>query len=73
MLSRCRTRLLHVWIKTRTCVRDAHGSPLTRFRWAIEQESLILAEIAATETGYLSLYDALRLTDLYAPVRVIRS
>jgi hypothetical protein len=44
----------------------AQGSPLTRFPRAVERESLILAEIAATEAGYLGLDDALRLTGLYA-------
>ena len=44
----------------------AQASPLTRFRRAIERESLILAESAAHEAGYLTLQDALALTALYA-------
>lgn len=42
------------------------SSPHTRFRRAVEHESLPLAELAARETGYLSLSDALALTALYA-------
>jgi hypothetical protein len=44
----------------------AQGSPLTRFRRAVERESVVLAELAAHEQGWLSLEDALRLTALYA-------
>ena len=44
----------------------AQGSPLTRFRRAVERESVILAETAAHEAGYLTLQDALALTALYA-------
>lgn len=44
----------------------AQGSPLTRFRRAVERESLVLAEIAAHEAGHLTLQDALALTALYA-------
>jgi hypothetical protein len=39
----------------------AHGSPLPRFRRAIEHGSLIQAEAAARELGRLDLDDALRL------------
>ena len=44
----------------------AQGSPTTRFRRAVERESLVLAEAAAQEAGYLTLQDALALTGLYA-------
>ena len=44
----------------------AQGSPLTRYRRAIESGSLRLAELAAREATYLSLPDALRLLVLYA-------
>ena len=44
----------------------AQGSPLTHFRRAVERESVILAETAAHEAGYLTLQDALALTALYA-------
>ena len=44
----------------------AQGTPLTRFRRAIEQRSLFLAELAAREAGTLTLDDALSLVLLYA-------
>ena len=44
----------------------AQGSPLTRYRRAIERRSLVLAELAAREASYLSLTDALGLVALYA-------
>jgi hypothetical protein len=42
------------------------GSPLTRFRRAIDARSLFLAEIAARELNFVSLADARLLVDLYA-------
>lgn len=44
----------------------AQGSPLTRYRRAIASRSLVLAELAARESSYLSLQDALGLLVLYA-------
>jgi hypothetical protein len=44
----------------------ADGSPLTRFRRAIERRNLWGAEDAARELGRLSLDDALQLVRLYA-------
>lgn len=44
----------------------ANGSPLTRYRRAIETESLVLAELAAREMGGVPLVDALQLVKLYA-------
>lgn len=44
----------------------ARGSALTRFRRAIERESVINAELAARELGQLALDDALSLVLLYA-------
>jgi hypothetical protein len=43
----------------------AHGSPLPRFRRAVEHGSLIQAEAAARELGRLDLDDALRLVLLF--------
>jgi hypothetical protein len=44
----------------------AQGSPLTRFRRAIQHGSLILAIGAAKEHGWLDLSDALSLVELMA-------
>jgi hypothetical protein len=44
----------------------AQGSPLTRYRRAIDRRSLILAEIAAREMSHVPLRDALGLLALYA-------
>jgi len=44
----------------------AQGSPLTRFRRAVERKSLLNAELAAREMGQLNLEDALSLVFLYA-------
>jgi hypothetical protein len=44
----------------------AQGSPATRFRRAIERNSLLNAELAAREMGQLGLDDALSLVLLYA-------
>ena len=44
----------------------AHGTPLTRFRRAIEGRSILLAELAAREGGGLPLEDAVALVALYA-------
>jgi hypothetical protein len=44
----------------------AQGSPLNRYRRAVETRSLLLAELAAREARYRSLPDALRLLTLYA-------
>jgi hypothetical protein len=44
----------------------AQGSPITRYRRAIERRSLVLAEIAAREATFLTLPDALGLLCLYA-------
>jgi hypothetical protein len=44
----------------------AQGSPLTRYRRAVERESLLLAETAAREATFLTLADALGLLSLYA-------
>ena len=44
----------------------AQGSPLTRFRRAVERKSLLNAELAAREMGQLDLEDALSLVLLYA-------
>ena len=42
------------------------GTPLTRFRRAIEGRSILLAELAAREGGGLPLEDAVALVALYA-------
>jgi hypothetical protein len=47
----------------------AQGTPLTRFRRAIETRSLLLAELAARECGRLPLEDVLSLVLLYAAER----
>lgn len=44
----------------------AQGSATTRFRRAIETESILLAELAAREMGHVPLGDALSLVRLYA-------
>jgi hypothetical protein len=44
----------------------AQGTPLTRFRRAIETRSILLAELAAREAGRLPLEDTLALVALYA-------
>ena len=44
----------------------AQGSPLTRFRRAIQHKSLLLAIVAAKEQGWLDLSDALSLVELMA-------
>ena len=44
----------------------AQGSPLTRFRRAIQHRSLLLAIVAAREHGWLDLSDALSLVELMA-------
>jgi len=44
----------------------AQGTPLTRFRRAIDSRSVLLAELAAREAGRLPLEDALALLELYA-------
>jgi hypothetical protein len=44
----------------------AQGSPLTRYRRAIERRSLLLAELAAREMSHVPLRDALGLLALYA-------
>jgi hypothetical protein len=44
----------------------AQGSPLTRFRRAIQHRSLLLAIVAAKEHGWLDLSDALSLVELMA-------
>jgi hypothetical protein len=44
----------------------AQGSPLTRFRRAVERKSLLNAELAAREMGQVNLEDALSLVLLYA-------
>ena len=44
----------------------AQGSPLTRFRRAIQHRSLLLAIAAAREHGWLDLSDALSLVELMA-------
>lgn len=44
----------------------AQGTPLTRFRRAIETRSILLAELAAREGGRLPLEDAVALVALYA-------
>lgn len=50
----------------RTCVHDRPGSPLTRYRRAIGERSLLLAELAAREMNHLPRRDALGLLALYA-------
>lgn len=42
------------------------GSPLTRFRRAIDARNVFLAETAARELNFVSLDDARLLVDLYA-------
>ena len=44
----------------------AQGAALTRYRRAIETESVVLAELAAREMGRVPLVDALQLVKLYA-------
>jgi hypothetical protein len=44
----------------------AQGSPLTRYRRAVELRSLLLAELAAREMSHVPLRDALGLLALYA-------
>lgn len=44
----------------------AQGSPLTRYRRAIESRSVLLAEVSAREMGFVTLPDALALVGLYA-------
>jgi hypothetical protein len=44
----------------------AQGSATTRYRRAIETQSVILAELAAREMGHVPLGDALSLVVLYA-------
>jgi hypothetical protein len=44
----------------------AQGSARTRYRRAIETQSIVLAELAAREMGHVSLGDALALVALYA-------
>lgn len=48
---------------------SAQGSPLTRFRRAIQQGSLLLAIVSAKECGRLDLGDALSLVELMAAQR----
>jgi hypothetical protein len=50
----------------RTSVRDLQGSAATRYRRAIETQSIVLAELAAREMGHVPLGDALALVMLYA-------
>jgi hypothetical protein len=47
----------------------SQGTPLTRFRRAIETRSIALAELAAREAGPLPLEDALSLVLLYEAER----
>jgi hypothetical protein len=47
----------------------AWGSPLTRFRRAIQHKSLLLAIASAKEQGWLNLSDALSLVELMAAQR----
>ena len=42
------------------------GAALTRYRRAIETQSIVLAEVAARELGHVPLGDALALVLLYA-------
>jgi len=44
----------------------AQGSPLTRYGRAIDAKSVLMAEIAAREIGWVPLKEALRLVALYA-------
>jgi hypothetical protein len=44
----------------------SQGAALTRYRRAIETQSLVLAELAAREMGHVPLGDALALVLLYA-------
>ena len=44
----------------------AQGAALTRYRRAIETQSIVLAELAAREMGHVPLSDALSLVMLYA-------
>jgi hypothetical protein len=44
----------------------APGSPLTRFRHAVDRKSLLNAELAAREMGRIDLEEALSLVLLYA-------
>jgi hypothetical protein len=50
----------------------ADGSPLTRYRRAIQHGSVMNAEAAARELGRLDLGDALSLVELYAVKRDLR-
>ena len=43
----------------------AQGSPRTRFKRAIERRSILNAEMAAHETGVITLEEALQLVALY--------
>ena len=43
----------------------AQGTPLTRFRRAVQGRSIMLAELAAREAGRLPLEDALALVAVY--------
>jgi hypothetical protein len=44
----------------------AQGTALTRYRRAIETQSIVLAELAAREMGHVPLVEALALVVLYA-------
>jgi hypothetical protein len=44
----------------------SQGSALTRYRRAIETQSVVLAELSAREMGHVPLTDALALVTLYA-------
>jgi hypothetical protein len=44
----------------------SQGSALTRYRGAIETQSVVLAELSAREMGHVPLTDALALVTLYA-------
>ena len=44
----------------------SQGAALTRYRRAIETQSIVLAELAAREMGHVPLADALSLVMLYA-------
>ena len=44
----------------------SNGAALTRYRRAIETQSIVLAELAAREMGHVPLGDALALVVLYA-------
>jgi hypothetical protein len=59
------SRLVSSWACEHAFV-ISDGSPLTRFRRAIDARSLFLAETAARELNVVSLGDARALLDLYA-------